>query len=196
MAATYLWRIVLALRDVLDASKQLHAPQGRPSEVLRLNSARISIAMVSQPLLTGFLEANPGVQVELTNDEGYVHSVEREFDAGVRLGQGVQRDMVALPLGGPISVAGVGSPAYLKRHPALNDLSKLVDQDCVRFRFSGSGAIYKWKLEVEGGLVEYKVAGNLTISGPLFSNEAALEGLGLAYTFEQLALLCIRTKRL
>lgn len=192
----YLSRIGPALGDVLEAGEQLHALQGRPSGVLRINAARISIAMVLQPLLAGFLKAHPSVHIELSNDEGYVDIVERGFDAGVRLGESVQKDMVAVPLGGPVSVAIVGSPAYFKRHPAPRRPAELVDHSCVRFRFSGSGAIYKWELEVDGRLVEFEVGGNLTISDSLFSIEAATDGLGLAYTFEQLALPHIRVKKL
>ena len=87
----YLSRIGPALGDVLEAGEQLHALQGRPSGVLRINAARISIAMVLQPLLAGFLEAHPDVQIELTNDEGYVDIVERGFDAGIRLGKACRR---------------------------------------------------------------------------------------------------------
>ena len=84
--------------------------------MLRINAARISTAMVLQPLLAGFLKAFPDVQLELTNDEGFVDIVERGFDAGVRMGESVQKDMVAVPLGGPIAVAIVGSPDYFKRY--------------------------------------------------------------------------------
>jgi len=71
-----------------------------------------------------------------------------------------------------------------------------VHHNCVRFRFSGSGAIYKWELAIDSRLVEYEVSGNLTISDSLFPVEAALEGIGLAYTFEPLALPNIRAKKL
>ncbi|MES2099455.1 MAG: LysR family transcriptional regulator [Pseudomonadota bacterium] len=192
----YLSRIGPALGEVLGAGEQLQALQGRPSGLLRINAARISIAMVLRPLLAGFLETYPDVQVELSNDEGYVDIVERGFDAGVRLGESVQRDMVAVPLGGPIAVAVVGSPAYFKRHPAPRHPSDLVRHDCVRFRFSGSGAIHKWEFRVDDRIVEYEIGGSLTISDSLFSVEAALDGIGLAYTFEQLALPHIRAKTL
>jgi DNA-binding transcriptional LysR family regulator len=192
----YLSRIGPALGEVLEAGEQLHALQGRPSGVLRINAARISAAMVLQPLLAGFLRAYPGVQVELTNDEGYVDIVDRGFDAGVRLGESVQKDMVAVPLGGPVSVVIVGSPDYFKRHPAPRRPSDLVHHNCVRFRFSGSGAIHKWEFEVDGRIVEYEIGGSLTISDTLFSMEAALEGIGLAYTFEQLALPHIQARKL
>ena len=192
----YLSRIGPALSDVLEAGEQLHELQGRPSGVLRINAARISTAMVLQPLLAGFLKAYPDVQVELTNDEGYVDIVERGFDAGVRMGESVQKDMVAVPLGGPVAVSIVGSPDYFKQHPVPRHPSDLMHHNCVRFRFSGSGAIHKWELEVEGRIVEYEISGNLTISDSLFSIEAALDGIALAYTFEQLALPHIRAKKL
>jgi DNA-binding transcriptional LysR family regulator len=93
-------------------------------------------------------------------------------------------------------VAVVASPEYLKRFPAPRHPDELLRHNCVRFRFSGTGAIYKWEFNVDGRLVEFEVKGNLTISDTLFSVEAALEGIGLAYTFEQLVLPHIRAKRL
>ncbi len=183
----YLSRIGPALGDVLEAGEQLHALKGRPSGVLRINAARISIAMVLRPLLAGFLEACPDVQVESSHDEGCVDIVERGFEAGIRPGESVQKDMVAVPLGGPVSVAIVGSPAHFERHPAPRHPSDLVHHDGVRFRFSGSGAIHKWELSVDDRIVEYEIGGSLTISDSLFSIEAALDGIGLAYTFEPLA---------
>ena len=192
----YLNRIAPALRDVLDAGEQLHALQGRPSGVLRINAARVSTAMVLQPLLAGFLKACPDVQIELTNDEGYIDIVERGFDAGVRLGESVQKDMVAVPLGGPLEVVIVGSPEYFKNHPVPRKPADLIHHNCVRYRFSGSGAVYKWELKVDDRLVEYDIGGNLTITDSLFSVEAALEGIGLAYNFEQLARRHIQARRL
>ncbi len=192
----YLSRIGPALSDVLEAGEQLHALRGRPSGLLRINTARVSTVMVLQPLLAGFLQKYPDVRIELTNDEGYVDIVERGFDAGVRTGESVQKDMIAVPLGGPIAAAIVGSPDYFKRYPVPRVPSDLVQQNCVRFRFSGSGAIYKWELDVDGRRIEYEPTGNLTTSDSMFSLDAALEGIGLAYTFEELSLPHIRAKRL
>ena len=141
-------------------------------------------------------QPHPAVQVELATDEGYVDIVERGFDTGVRRGESVQKDMVAVPLGGPITLAIVGSPDYFKRNPVPRNPSDLVHHNCVRFRFSGSGAIYKWQLVVDGRLVEYEIGGNLTIGDSLFTVEAAPDGIGLAYTLEQLVLPHIRTKKL
>jgi DNA-binding transcriptional LysR family regulator len=147
-------------------------------------------------MLAGFLQQHPHVQLELANDEGFVDIVEKGFDAGVRMGESLHRDMVAIPLGGPVTVAVVAAPAYLRRVPAPRHPDELVRHNCVRFRFAATGAIYKWEFQVDGRLVEYEVKGNLTISDTLFHVDAALEGIGLAYTFEQLALPYIRAKRL
>lgn len=192
----YLSRIGPALGEVLEAGEHLHALQGRPSGVLRINAARISVAMCLQPLLAGFLRDHPEVRIEISNDEGYVDIVEKGFDAGIRLGESVQKDMIAVPLGGPVAVAIVGSPDYFKRHAVPRHPSDLVHHNCVRFRFSGSGAIHKWEFTVDDRIVEYEIGGSLTISDSLFSVEAALEGVGLGYTFEQLSLPHIRAKRL
>ena len=94
----YVARVGPAIGQVIEAGEELNVLQGRPAGTLRLNAARISIAMVLQPVLAGFLREHPHVQLELTNDEGFVDIVERGFDAGVRLGESVQRDMVAVPL--------------------------------------------------------------------------------------------------
>lgn len=192
----YLERVRPALGQVIIASEELNVQQGGATGTLRINAARISISMVLQPLLEGFLRENPHVRLELTNDEGFVDIVDRGFDAGVRMGESLHKDMVAIPLGGPITAAVVASPDYLRRFPAPLHPDDLVHHNCVRFRFAGTGAIYRWEFQVNEKLVEYEAKGNLTITDSLFSVEAALEGVGLAYTFEPLALPHIQAGRL
>lgn len=192
----YLARIAPALVDVLEAGEQLNALQGRPSGVLRINASRIAIAMVLQPLLAGFLKAYPDVQVELTNDEGFVDIVDKGFDAGIRMGESVQKDMIAVPLGRSVAAYVVATPDYLKRHGTPRHPSELVDHDCVRFRGSTSGVVYKWEFMEDNRIADYEVGGSLTITDTLFSLDAALEGVGLAYSFDKLALPHVRTKRL
>jgi DNA-binding transcriptional LysR family regulator len=192
----YLARIGPALGEVITAGEEMNVMQGRPSGTLRINAARIATAMVLRPLLAGFLQENPHVQLELTNDEGFIDIVDKGFDAGVRMGESVQRDMIAIPLGGLVTVAVVGSPEYLRRVPAPRHPDDLVRHSCIRLRFGGSGMIYKWEFNVDDRLVEYEVKGGLTITDTLFSVDAALEGVGLAYAFEELVAPHIRTKRL
>lgn len=183
----YLARVGPALGQVIEAGEEINTLQGRPAGTLRLNSARIATAMVLQPLLAGFLAEHPQVQIELTNDEGFVDIVEQGFDAGVRMGESLARDMVAIPLGGPVTVAVVASPEYLRRHPAPLHPDDLAQHNCVRFRFASTGAIYKWEFQLDNRVVEFEIRGNLTITDSLFNLEPALDGIGLAYTFESLA---------
>lgn len=192
----YLARVGPALGQVVEAGEELNVLQGRPAGLLRINAARISTALVLQPMLAGFLRENPRVQLELTVTEGFVDIVDRGFDAGVRIGESVQRDMIAVPIGGPITIAVVASPEYLRRFPAPRHPSELARHNCVRFRFDGTGSIHKWEFQVDDKLVEYEVQGNFTSNDTVFSLDAALEGIGIAYTFEQLAAPHIRSKRL
>jgi DNA-binding transcriptional LysR family regulator len=191
----YLLRIGPALRQVLYAEEEISVLQGRPAGILRLNAARISTAVALQPVLAGFLRA-PNVQIELTNDEGFVDIVERGFDAGIRFGDSVDRDMIAIPFGGPLTVAVVASPAYLKRFPAPLHPDDLSQHNCIRLRFAAAGTIFKWEFQMGSRLTEYEVAGNLTITDTLFGIEAALEDIGLAYTFEPLVRSHMHEKRL
>ena len=92
-----------------------------------------------------------------------------------------------MPLGEMIGIAVVGSPGYFMRFPVPRQSPDLIHHNCVGFRFSGSGAIFKWELEVNDKPAEYEVGGNLTVSDSLFPVEGALNGVGLAYTFETLA---------
>ena len=183
----YLARVGPALGQVIEAGEEINTLQGRPAGTLRLNSARIATAMVLQPLLAGFLAEHPQVQIELTNDEGFVDIVEQGFDAGVRMGESLARDMVAIPLGGPLTVAVVASKDYLRRHPAPLHPDDLAQHNCVRFRFASTGAIYKWEFQLDSRVVEFEARGNLTITDSLFNLEPALDGVGLAYTFASLA---------
>jgi DNA-binding transcriptional LysR family regulator len=192
----YLTRVGPALGQVLEAGEELNVMQGRPTGTLRLNAARIATSMVLQPMLAGFLEENPHVKLEITNDEGFVDIVERGFDAGVRMGESLHRDMVGIPLGGPVTVALVASPDYLKKNPAPRHPDDLDRHNCIRFRFEGTGAIYKWEFLIDEKLVEREVPGSLTISDTLFSLDAALESVGIAYTFEPLARSHIQAKKL
>jgi DNA-binding transcriptional LysR family regulator len=192
----YLARIGPAVTQVIEASEDMNVLQGRPAGTLRLNAARVSVVMVLQPILAGFLQEHPNIHLELTNDEGFVDIVERGFDAGVRLGESVHQDMIAVPLTGPLRMVVVASPEYLRRVPAPRHPNDLLHHNCIRFRFTGTGRIHKWEFQIDERLVEYEVKGNLTISDTTFGVDAAMEGIGLAYLFEALALPHIRAKRL
>src|ERR1700712_963822 len=144
----YLARVGPALGEVMEAGEELNVLQGRPAGILRINAARVATAMVLQQRLAGFLREHPDVKIELTNDEGFVDIVQGGFDAGIRMGESVQKDMVAVPLSGPVTMAVVASPEYLQRIAAPRHPNDLERHECIRFRFAGTGAIYKWEFEI------------------------------------------------
>ncbi len=188
----YLARVAPAVDELLGAAGELDAFRQGASGLLRINAPLVAHALLLRPALPSFLKAHPGVQVELTLEDGFVDIVAGGFDAGIRLGDSVQRDMVAVPVTRRERMCMVASPAYVKRHGLPAHIEGLREHDCIRYRFPNSGAIYRWELQRTGrgsrakGPVEVEVEGALTVSDSLSMAQAALDGIGIAYTFERL----------
>lgn len=179
-------RISPAFRDIADALEDLNTFRGKPAGTLRINSARQSARLVLIPLITKFLKVYPDIRVDLVINDALVDVVSAGFDAGVRFGETIAADMIAVPVGPRHRFAVVGSPGYFKKHKSPvtpHDLSKL---PCIRYRFS-SGAMYRWEFERGGIELDIEVDGPLTLGDQDLMLEAALDGAGLAYVFEQQA---------
>lgn len=152
--------------------------------------------MLFRKVLPAFLTSYPEIQVELSLDEGFADIVGDGFDAGIRLGESVQKDMVAVPVGGEVQVVVVGSPEYFRRLKPPKTLEDLKQHNCIRFRYVTSGAIYRWEFVDKGRDVEFETKGNLTINDAVMATQAALEGVGLLYTYESAVAEYLRDKRL
>ncbi len=176
-------RISPAFRDIADAVEDLNAFRGRPMGTLRLNAARQAAQLAVMPLVTRFLEAYPQVQVEVTIDNAFSDIVGEGFDAGVRFGEAIAADMIAVPIGPRQRSAVVGSPDYFERHPRPRTPHDLRGLPCIRYRFM-SGALYAWEFEKAGAAVEVQVDGPLTLSDQDMMVDSAIAGTGLAYVFE------------
>lgn len=188
-------RITPAFRDITDALDDLNTFRGKPAGTLRFNSAKQSAQLVLLPIVTQFLRAYPDIKIELTTDDALVDMVSGGYDAGVRFGETIAADMIAVPIGPRHRFAVVGSPGYFKgrKKPVTpHDLSKL---PCIRFRFAG-GNFYRWEFERGGMEVEIEADGPLTLTDQDLMLQAALDGTGLAYVFEQQAKELIKQKRL
>ena len=159
-----------------DAVTQAHTPQGR----LRLSAPRAAAELALLPLVTGFLAAHPRMAVEVAGDDALVDIVAAGFDAGVRYGESLQADMVALPLGVPQGFVIVAAPAYLAAHGTPATPAELARHRCIRQRFP-SGRVYAWQLARGGEALEVQVQGPLTLSDGALGLQAAEAGLGLAY---------------
>jgi DNA-binding transcriptional LysR family regulator len=175
------------IRHAVDAAvSQARTPQGR----LRLSAPRAAAELVLLPLVTGFMAVHPRMAVEVQCDDALVDIVASGFDAGVRFGESLQADMVALPLGAPQRFAIVAAPAYLAAHGTPATPADLARHRCIRQRFP-SGRIYRWQLQRGADAVEVRVDasskapsdGALTVSDGTLGLQAAEAGAGLAYVY-------------
>lgn len=170
-------------REALDAARSLSE---RPSGLLRINASRGVIASLVGPVLPSFLAAYPDVEVEVYADDGFVDIVEQGFDAGFRLGESLQADMVALRVSPPFRFAIAGSPDYFRRRGRPCTPEDLKHHACIRFRQMRSNGIYRWELEKDGHGFEIAVRGPLIVNDTAVMIAATLDGIGLSYVAEPL----------
>lgn len=176
-------RVRPAFRDISDALEDLNAFRGQPMGTLRLNAARQSAHLALLPVVTRFLREYPDVRVEIRVDDALTDIVAQGFDAGVRFGEHIAADMVAVPLGGKQRTAIVASPGFFERHAVPASPQDLRGLPCIRFRFA-SGLFYRWEFEKDGEELLVEVEGPLTMNDQGLMVDAALAGVGLAYVFE------------
>jgi DNA-binding transcriptional LysR family regulator len=175
----FLSRAEPAFEQLVAASESARELGQRPSGLLRLSAPRAVVPILLQPLVASFCQAYPEVEVEIVASAELVDLAAEGFDAGIRLGQFIAADMVAVRLTPPFPFVIVGSSAYLARSGKLDRPEDLRHHACLRLRRS-SGALALWPLDDNGRAVE------VAVSGPLVANDfptllgAALEGMGLA----------------
>lgn len=180
----FLARITPALDAIDSAIDELRQHGERPVGTLRVTLSQAIIPTLIEPLLADFLRRYPEIRLDLRVDSALNDLVSDGLDAGIRLGEKLQRDMVALPLGGPQRSVIVGSPAYFAAHGRPKHPRELQSHRCLRTRFSAGGAIYRWEFAQRGRWFE------IDVDGPLVSNDAsltvrgALDGVGLSHMIE------------
>ncbi|OCC04141.1 transcriptional regulator [Labrys sp. WJW] len=175
-----------ALASIEEALEQASASQADIAGRLRFSAPRTAVQHVLLPLALRFMRRYPAVSVEILAQDAFTDIVASGFDAGIRFGESLQQDMIAVPLGGPLRFAIVGAPGYLdgRRSPELP--ADLHDHDCIQRRFT-DGSLYRWELERDGKAVELAVTGNLIVNDDALMLDAALAGQGLALLIEGLA---------
>lgn len=187
-AGERLWaRVGPALDDVMEATEAVRELAEKPTGQLRISLPRVAFSGLLQPRLARFHEQYPGISLELCFDDAFVDIVARGFDAGIRLGDSIARDMVSVPLSSAESIAIVASPSYLKRRGTPKKVPDLARHECIRFRFPSTDVIFRWELLDEGRAVDVEVTGSFTVNDPAAMVGLALEGVGLAYVFESSA---------
>jgi DNA-binding transcriptional LysR family regulator len=179
-------RINPAFLDIGDAIDELNRFRDTPFGTLRLNVSRICARFVLMPIVTRFLAAFPDIQVELVVNDALVDVVAEGFDAGIRFGESIAADMIAVPVGPRLSFAVVGTPDYFESHGKPITPRDLTGRPCIRYRFLG-GTLYDWEFERGGEEITVAVDGPLTLSEQDVMVDAALAGVGMAYLFEEQA---------
>ena len=184
----FLQRVAPGLAQIDAAFEDLDALRDRPAGKLRINLPRFVAEHLVLPRLPAFMARYPEVQVELYQEMGFADLVAGGFDAGIRLGESLARDMVALPVGPRMRQVVVGAPAYFERHPAPRTPQELIGHDCIGFR-RASGRLYAWEFTDQRRLAgkrdfDIQVEGRLVFNDSGLARRAALAGLGLAQLFE------------
>lgn len=178
--AAFLKRIAPTLQDLDAAIDELAAFQGTPSGTVRINVPEVAARLLLTDVLPTLRKAYPQISVDIAAEGRLVDIVAEGFDAGVRLGEAVPQDMIAVRLGGPVVFVAVASPDYLdaKGTPEIPD--DLMKHECIRHRLP-SGKPYRWEFARKGQEVAIDVPGHLTLDSLSMMAQAAADGLGVAF---------------
>ncbi|CAN7471762.1 LysR family transcriptional regulator [Caballeronia sp. LjRoot29] len=177
-------RLVARLQPVLKeldlALEEVDSVRSRPSGSLRINASEPAARLLMQSVVPTFLARYPDMSVDLVTEGRLIDIVAGGFDAGVRLGESLPQDMIAVRFGGPVRFLAVASPAYLagRTPPLVPD--DLKDHACIRVRLP-SGKLYRWEFAKHGQELTVDVPGSLTLDHIGLTIEAAADGLGIAY---------------
>ncbi|MEI2266334.1 LysR family transcriptional regulator [Erwinia sp. CGal63] len=182
----FLQRIEPAMLDLSLAVDELNDWRSDPRGTLRLNLPRSAEVLYLRTLLLPFRRRYPDIALEVTTSDSFVNIVESGFDAGVRFGEAIPQDMVAIPFGPKLSGAVIASPDFIKRFGAPQHPRELAHFSCIQHRFP-SGVNYKWEFSNNGQPLEIAVEGGLTLDNDMMMIEAAGSGEGLAFVIKGLA---------
>lgn len=182
--ATLLSEVEPALAIIGAAVAAARTSDEAPVGTLRINGPRPALEFRLAPLVVAFLARHPGMRVEIVADDGFVDVVARGFDAGVRYGETLEQDMIAISLGPDQRFVVVGAPEYLERRGRPLDPDDLASHDCFAQLFP-SGSRLAWTFEKDGVEKSVPPAGSLATSQPAVQLMAAERGLGLALLFEE-----------
>lgn len=178
-------RLLAAIIPHLDGIEEELAAIGelrdKPAGTIRITTGVHAAQTVLWPALAPFLASYPDIEVELSVHSGFVDIVAERFDAGVRLGETIEQDMIAVRIAPDMRMAAVASPAYLAdRAPPLtpHDLSA---HKCINLRFPTYGGLYVWEFEQEGRALNVRVEGQVIVNDIVLARAAAIDGAGIAY---------------
>lgn len=174
-----------AFASIETAVETMNDFRDHPAGTIRLSVPRTIVARVLTPKFRAFADLYSDVTLEIAAENGFVDIVKQGFDAGIRLGESLDRDMVAVRVTPDLRTAVVASPEYLSRFSPPETPRDLHRHRYIGWRQTGSGALYRWEFEKDGRALNVAVNGPLVLDDPDLMLGAALEGVGLAYATEQ-----------
>lgn len=176
---SFVSRIAPAMSEIHGAMDGLNTHRRTPSGTLRINTPAGAAHMAFTPIVLEYVRRYPDVNVDIVTEARMVDIVESGFDAGIRIGELVPKDMIAVPMGPELRMTVVGSPGYFANHPRPRQPLDLMSHTCIRYRLPG-GRLYHWEFERGEEALNLDVPGTLTLDESTLIREAALAGLGLA----------------
>lgn len=179
--ASLLARIAPALQELDAAAETVNAFRDRPAGTLRINTSRMAADMLIAPLLGRFLVDYPDIVLEVGVNDALTDVVAEGFDAGIRLGERLQQDMLAVRLGGPLRQVAVASPDYVAKHGRPRTPRDLHAHRCINWRENASRRLYRWEFEQGDEVLEVAVNGPLIVNDVDLAIRAAIDGVGITY---------------
>ena len=188
-AGEHLLQVIAPRFEEIDSElASLSKYRDKPAGKLRITAGEHAAISVLHPMLGKLLPDHPDLNIEIIVDYGFTDIVAQGFDAGVRLGEQVAKDMIAMRIGPDMRMAVVASPAYFARYPVPVIPSELMAHNCITLRMPTHGGLYAWEFEKAGQALNVRVEGQLVFNTIAMRLEAVLQGLGLAYLPENLVL--------
>ncbi|ORM66987.1 LysR substrate-binding domain-containing protein [Pantoea rwandensis] len=173
-------RLAPLLNEMDEVLHDVSARRQQHAGTLRISASDAAISILLEKVVPDFCRDYPNIQLDFAAQGTLVDITATGFDAGIRLMEDVPQDMVAIPLGGPLSFITIASPAYLAAHPPVQLPQDLLQQQCIRHRLP-SGKRYRWEYVKAGESGEIDVPGLITLDNNALMTQAAISGLGIAY---------------
>lgn len=173
-----------ALESIDSELASLRELREKPAGTIRITTSEHAATTILWPALERLLPQYPDIHIELSIDSSLRDIVADRFDAGVRLGEALAKDMIAVRISPDVRMVVVGSPAYLSKNPAPKAPNELAEHSCINLRLPSSGGLYAWELEKDGRELRVRVEGQLVFNNVGMIVRAAKAGLGLGFVME------------
>jgi DNA-binding transcriptional LysR family regulator len=182
-----------AINDALDAMNKF---RDNPRGTLRLSILRAVAISIIAPLVPAFLREYPDIALEIITDDSDADIIRERIDAGIRIGEWIEKDMVAVRIFDEYRMVTVASPEYVAKHPAISTPEDLRAHNCIQRRWAKDGTIHPWEFESNGRRSQVVAGGSFVVNDPYLIRQAAIDGVGIANLAEMMVAAAISERKL